>query len=102
MPKKCETCLGTFRDPKVLPCFHIACRDCIKALQVGDIETFKCPVNGCFKTFKCDKMDPESLPDALVAYHWIDFTDFKENIDKKAYVCNVTVVLITALVHTYQ
>ena len=89
LPKKCEMCLGTFRDPKVLPCFHIACRDCIKALQVGDIETFKCPVNGCSKTFKCDKMDPESLPDALVAYHWIDFTDFKKKIDKKAYVCNV-------------
>ena len=91
LPRGCEICCGPFRDPKVLPCFHIACRDCIKTLQVAKIENLKCPINKCSKTFRCENMDPESLPDAFVVYHFNDLRRFKEKIKKDEMICGTCI-----------
>lgn len=32
----CAICLGNFQDPKLLPCFHVFCLDCLKQLVKGE------------------------------------------------------------------
>ena len=32
----CAICLDTFKDPKLLQCFHVYCKDCLQQLVVMD------------------------------------------------------------------
>ena len=32
----CAICLDTFKDPKMLNCFHVFCKDCLQRLVVTD------------------------------------------------------------------
>jgi tripartite motif-containing protein 2/3/tripartite motif-containing protein 71 len=32
----CAICLSDFQDPKLLPCFHVFCRDCLKKIIKGE------------------------------------------------------------------
>ena len=34
----CAICLDTFKDPKLLQCFHVYCRDCLQRLVVTDTQ----------------------------------------------------------------
>ena len=88
LPRKCEFCQGSFKDPKVLPCFHILCRECIRSLQVQGVEELKCPVNRCSRKFTCQDSDPESLPDATIVYHLQDLGRFKEKLKKDEIICD--------------
>jgi tripartite motif-containing protein 2/3/tripartite motif-containing protein 71 len=87
-PKNCVYCQGPFKDPKVLPCFHILCRECVRSLRIRGVEEMKCPVNRCSKRFVCEAMDPESLPDASVVYHLKDLNRFKEKLENKEILCD--------------
>ena len=45
----CTLCLDTFTKPKILPCFHTYCEDCLKGLvSRKNQKTFSCP--SCRKT----------------------------------------------------
>ena len=83
----CEICLGFFKDPKVLPCFHILCRECVRSLQVKGSSEFKCPVNRCNKKFTCEENDPEKLPDASIIYHLQDLEKFKNRLKRDELIC---------------
>lgn len=43
---KCGICLGDFKQPKILPCFHTFCLDCLRSYvgKTGRRETFTCPL----------------------------------------------------------
>lgn len=43
---KCGICLGDFKKPKILPCFHTFCLDCLRSYvgKTGRRETFTCPL----------------------------------------------------------
>ncbi|XP_071855589.1 uncharacterized protein [Apostichopus japonicus] len=42
---RCSVCLDQLKDPKLLPCLHRYCSDCLKVvMQISDTETFKCPM----------------------------------------------------------
>ncbi len=88
LPRKCEFCQRSFKDPKVLPCFHILCRECIRSLQVKGVEQLKCPVNRCTKKFTCKENDPESLPDATIVYHLQDLQKFKQKLKRNELICD--------------
>lgn len=89
LPEKCVFCQGSFNDPKVLPCFHILCRECVRSLQIQGVKEIKCPVNRCNKKFVCEGMDPESLPDASVIYHLKDLLRFREKLEKEEILCDL-------------
>ena len=87
--EKCPICQCLFKDPKVLPCFHILCRECVRSLQIRGRSEMKCPVEMCTKTFTCQEMDPESLPDAAVVYHRQDVQQFKKKLRGDELICSL-------------
>lgn len=87
LPSKCPFCAGRFRDPKVMPCYHIFCRECVRGLKVGGLEELKCPVDRCGHRFTLENDDPETLPDAFPVYFKQDLVRLKEKVDKKAGHC---------------
>lgn len=42
---QCSLCMGTMVEPKLIQCFHIFCKACIKsnAQLDGQVNKFKCP-----------------------------------------------------------
>ena len=46
-PHTCQICLCTFNNPKVLPCFHKFCNDCLESIThhgAGSVEVPQCPM----------------------------------------------------------
>ena len=40
----CSLCLGLFKEPKILPCDHVYCKDCLKGLALRSLDkTISCP-----------------------------------------------------------
>ena len=89
VPKRCAICCELFKEPKVLPCFHILCKQCILDLKVAAIAEIRCPVNRCGKTFKLENGDPDSLPDAYPVYFQRDLAQLKEKVEKNQADCAV-------------
>lgn len=49
----------------------------------------KCPVEMCTKTFTCQEMDPESLPDAAVVFHRQDVQQLKKKLKRDELICSI-------------
>ena len=81
----CSICLNILQDPKVLPCYHVVCRNCVRRLFVRGREQVSCPVEMCRKTFSCN--NPELLPDALSVYHRRDVQSLKTRVRSGSAVC---------------
>ncbi len=87
----CPVCTQRYRDPKVLPCFHILCRDCAGGLVIQGRSKAVCPVEICRKDFLIPGNDPENLPDALPVYYKRDLKSFKQKIEGQQSTCKVCV-----------
>ena len=61
----CPVCKEHFRDPKILPCLHYYCKECIRqlALRAGSNRPFKCPE--CGRGTVLPEDDPDQLPTAF-------------------------------------
>ncbi|XP_078666701.1 tripartite motif-containing protein 3-like [Branchiostoma floridae x Branchiostoma belcheri] len=59
----CSICLGLFSRPKVLPCQHTFCQDCLQHLTVGQT-TFQCPV--CRKQVRKPPEGIQAFPNNLL------------------------------------
>ena len=61
----CPVCHEHFRDPKILPCLHYYCRECVRqlALRAGANRSFVCPK--CTKETALPQNDPDQLPTAF-------------------------------------
>eukprot|EP00058_Branchiostoma_floridae_P013387 XP_002598875.1 hypothetical protein BRAFLDRAFT_90099 [Branchiostoma floridae] len=58
----CSICLELFTRPKVLPCMHTFCQDCLQGINVARREMpFKCPL--CHRQVKLPPQGVEGLPD---------------------------------------
>ena len=55
----CSLCSKLFEDPRLLPCFHSFCSDCIKQSITPNNDHFTCP--SC-KRIEVAQDDIESLP----------------------------------------
>lgn len=84
----CSICNHRFRDPKVLPCFHVYCRDCIDQLRVACRPgMIRCPE--CAKDVTVANGDPENLPDALHVYHRIDLQRLDQRLISRELTCDM-------------
>lgn len=92
LPDKCEICLKVLKDPKVLPCFHIACRECVRGVYVKGRVQVNCPVDQCGKPITCTGEDPELLPDALFIYHKRDLQGLRSKVEKGDVCCELCYV----------
>ena len=61
----CPVCQEHFRDPKILPCLHYYCRECVRqlALLAGTNRPFACPE--CRRGTALPQNDPDQLPTAF-------------------------------------
>ena len=61
----CPVCQEHFRDPKILPCLHYYCKECVRqlALRAGTNRPFACPE--CRKGTVLPQNDPDQLPTAF-------------------------------------
>ena len=87
VPEVCPLCAAPYRDPKVLPCFHILCRECARGLIVHGRELLLCPVERCRKEFVIANNDPETLPDALPVYYNRDLRSLKNKVKAEKESC---------------
>ena len=61
----CPVCQEHFRDPKILPCLHYYCKECVRqlALRAGTNSPFACPE--CRRGTVLSQNDPDQLPTAF-------------------------------------
>ena len=61
----CTVCQEHFRDPKILPCLHYYCKECVQqlALRAGANRPFACPE--CRRETLLPQNDPDQLPTAF-------------------------------------
>ena len=61
----CPVCQEHFRDPKILPCLHYYCKECVRqlALRAGTNRPFVCPE--CRRGTVLPQNDPNQLPTAF-------------------------------------
>ena len=61
----CPVCQEHFRDPKILPCLHYYCKECVRqlALRAGTNRPFSCPE--CRRGTVLPQNDPDQLPTAF-------------------------------------
>ena len=61
----CPVCQEHFRDPKILPCLHYYCKECVRqlALRAGSNNPFACPE--CRRETVLPQNDPDQLPTAF-------------------------------------
>ncbi|CAF4606786.1 unnamed protein product [Rotaria sp. Silwood2] len=55
----CPICHEPFKDPRILPCSHTYCRECIKHIASTNTDQFECPLRDGFVILK---KDINSLP----------------------------------------
>ncbi len=61
----CPICHNHFQDPKILPCLHYYCKECVQALarRAGENKPFSCPE--CRNPTVLPQNDPDRLPTAF-------------------------------------
>ena len=61
----CPVCQEHFRDPKILPCLHYYCKECVRqlALRAGTNNPFACPE--CRRGTILPENEPDQLPTAF-------------------------------------
>ena len=73
----CAICLDAFRDPKLLQCFHVYCKDCLQQLVVTDREgqlSLRCPT--CRQSTLLPQASSVSgLQSAFLIHHLFEIQD---------------------------
>ena len=79
----CAICLDAFKDPKLLQCFHVYCKDCLQRLVVKDQQgrlSLRCPT--CRQSTLLPPMatDTSSLQSAFHIHHLLEIQDALEKV----------------------
>ena len=78
----CAICLDTFKDPRMLNCFHVFCKDCLQRLVVTDSQgqlSLRCPT--CRRsTLFPPATDVSGLQSAFHVHHLFELQDALEKM----------------------
>ena len=81
----CTICNNLYCDPKLLPCFHCYCHDCIEILRVRDREGFHCPE--CHVDVHIPENNVDNFPDAIPVRHKMQLLRLKQKLDSEEVSC---------------
>ena len=79
----CTICLSAFKDPKLLQCFHVYCKDCLQQLVVKDQQgqlSLRCPTCRQFTLLPPMATDTSSLQSAFHINHLLEIQDALERL----------------------
>ena len=81
---KCPVCLELYTDPKILPCHHSFCQECLEKLSKkkeasGDTCYLSCPT-----CRQCTKVPKEGVGAFPVAFHLNNLKEITQGLNKKA------------------
>ncbi|XP_071949923.1 tripartite motif-containing protein 2-like [Antedon mediterranea] len=82
---QCTLCLDRLTKPKVLPCQHTFCEDCLEQ-WVDRNDGLSCPV--CRKDYPLPENGVSSLPDNFFINNIIDFISLKKECEDNATPCH--------------
>ena len=82
----CTICLSYYKDPRLLPCSHTYCYDCIKQFIQGD--QFACPLRD---GTSIETKDVEKLPVNRTAKDMVEFLSntFQDTVNLKCENCTL-------------
>ena len=84
----CSVCLEHYREPKILPCFHYYCTECLQRLAARVGQPVPCPE--CRKEAAFPQNDARQLPTPFFVNRMIDLYGKMEKAEgKKEAVCEM-------------
>ena len=79
----CAVCLDAFKEPKLLQCFHVFCKDCLQQLVVQDQQgqlSLRCPNCRQSTILPPTATDVSSLQSAFHIHHLLEVQDALEKL----------------------
>ena len=79
----CAVCLDAFKEPKLLQCFHVFCKDCLQQLVVQDQKgqlSLRCPNCRQSTILPPTATDVSSLQSAFHIHHLLEIQDALEKL----------------------
>ena len=78
----CAICLEDYKDPKLLQCFHVYCKECLERLVLRDQQglSLRCP--SCRRSTLLPPSSVSGLQPAFHVHHWFEIRDALVKVTK--------------------
>ena len=78
----CAICLEDYKDPKLLQCFHVYCKECLERLVLRDQQglSLRCP--SCRRSTLLPPSSISGLQPAFHVHHWFEIRDTLVKVTK--------------------
>ena len=78
----CAICLEDYKDPKLLQCFHVYCKECLERLVLRDQQglSLRCP--SCRRSTLLPPSSVSGLQPAFHVHHWFEIRDALVKVQK--------------------
>ena len=78
----CAICLEDYKDPKLLQCFHVYCKECLEWLVLRDQQglSLRCP--SCRRSTLLPPSSVSGLQPAFHVHHWFEIRDALVKVQK--------------------
>ena len=83
----CKLCLKPFNDPRILPCLHSFCKECLEkeVEKAGTEQDCRCPASKCKQSFKLPRGSVISLPRNLHLSSNVEVANYQAKVSGGAH-----------------